>query len=57
LGLPEEEGDGERDAEMAGRRLRRRRVEKGGGAAERKTGIAVAVGGTMTVAVTVASPW
>jgi len=52
LGLPEEEEeDGERDAEMAGRRLRRLRVEKEEGAAERKTAVAVAVGGIMTVAI------
>lgn len=56
MGLPEEEEDGERDAEMAGRRLRRRRVEKEGAAAERTTAVAVAVGGIMAVAVTVASP-
>ena len=53
MGLPEEEEeeDGERDAEMAGRRLRRLRVEKEEGAAERKTAVVVAVGGIMTVAI------
>ena len=48
LGLPEEEEDGERDAEMAASRLRRRRVEEEEGAAERKTAVAVTVGDIMT---------